>query len=73
MKKMLMNCAKIPLIGLTIILTGCVTTNCPTMPAKPTKPTLESLKPTSKGGITLNKADAEKLGVYIIELERGYK
>lgn len=42
------------------------------MPAKPTKPTLESLKPTSEGGITLNKADAERLGVYILELERGY-
>ncbi|MAY72049.1 MAG: hypothetical protein CME82_11420 [Halomonas sp.] len=60
------------LIGLTIILTGCVTTECPTMPAKPTKPTLESIQQTSEGGMILSKDDAQKLGIYILELERGY-
>lgn len=72
MKNVLMMFKKALLIGLMIILTGCVTTNCPTMPAKPTKPTLESIQQTSEGGMTLSKADAEKLGIYILELERGY-
>ena len=73
MKNVLMMFTKTLLIGLMIILTGCVATECPTMPAKPTKPKLESIQQTSEGGMILSKDDAQKLGIYILELERGYK
>ncbi len=56
-----------------MVIQGCVLTTCPTMPPAPTKPKLESLSKTTGGGITLNKEDATKLAVYILELEKGYK
>lgn len=38
----------------------------------PTKPTLK-VETTTSGGICLSKEDSTKLGIYILELERGYK
>lgn len=55
------------LIGLSIILMGCMTTSKPQM-VKPTKPKLIILRHTD-GGICLDKENATKLGTYILELE----
>lgn len=74
MNNVLMRCRNGLLSGLiSILITGCVTTDCPTMPRQPTKPALPSLTATDEGGITLNNADAQQLGIYILELERGYQ
>lgn len=64
-------CATSLLSFFLITLAGCVPT-CPKMPSLPTKPALNVQK-TIDGGIILSKDDAAKLGVYIIELERGYQ
>jgi hypothetical protein len=56
-----MNWKLILLLGLSLILMGCVTT-------RPTKPTLE-VKAQPDGGICLDRANAAKLGAYILELE----
>jgi len=41
------------------------------MPMMPTKPALE-VQIQSDGGMCLDAQSAERLGIYIIELERGY-
>lgn len=64
-------CAMILLSFSLITLAGCVPT-CPQMPNLPTSPVLDVQKAID-GGIILSKDDAVKLGVYIIELERGYQ
>lgn len=58
-----MNWKLILLLGLSLILMGCVT-----QPTRPTKPTLE-VKAQPDGGICLDRANAAKLGAYILELE----
>jgi hypothetical protein len=43
---------------------------CQTIPTqKPTKPTLK-IEPRSDGGFCVDKDNASKLGIYILELER---
>lgn len=42
------------------------------MPPMPTRPELEVIA-NPGGGITLNGEDTAKLGIYIEELERGWK
>lgn len=42
------------------------------MPIRPAKPILV-IKPEPSGGICLDKQNATELGVYIMELERGYE
>lgn len=64
-------CGMILLSFFLITLAGCVPT-CPQIPSLPTKPALNVQKAID-GGIILSKDDAAKLGVYIIELERGYQ
>lgn len=44
---------------------------CQTQIVKPTKPHLQVI-PQNDGGICLNRDNAEKLGKYILDLERGY-
>jgi len=65
-----MRYAKNLLIGIVIILAGCVT--CPTKPMMPIKPILS---PTEQedGSLLFSRDDAVKLGVYVIELESGYE
>lgn len=58
-----MNWKLILLLGLSLILMG-----CNHQPTKPTKPTLE-VKAQPDGGICLDRANAAKLGAYILELE----
>jgi len=41
------------------------------MPPLPTKPTLNVIQ-NADGGMTLNRDDTEDLGIYILELERGF-
>ena len=41
------------------------------MPPLPTKPTLDVIQ-NADGGMTLNRDDTEELGIYILELERGF-
>jgi hypothetical protein len=62
-------CKMTLLLGLLIILVGCVTT-CPTKPMMPVKPILS---PTSTdSGVLLTLEDVTALSEYIIELEDGY-
>ena len=59
---------KILLVGLlSIFLVACLSN--PIRRAVPTKPTLE-ITILEDGGMCLDKDGAEKLGVYILELER---
>jgi len=62
----MMTFRMILLAGLTLILMG-----CQTMPAKPLKPKLESLKRMPDGGMCLDRQDTLDLGRYIQEL-RGF-
>lgn len=64
-----MNWRHTQLIGLVIILMGCQT---PLPKTPPTKPSLK-VEVQSSGGMCLSKEDTNKLGIYILELERGYK
>ena len=61
------------LAGSISTLTGCSLLMCQAMPEAPIKPKLESLSRTDDGEIALNRSDSEKLGLYILNLERGYK
>lgn len=46
---------------------------CPTMPKKPTRPTVK-IERTEQGGVCLpTKDDAADILLYIRDLERGYK
>lgn len=57
-----------------LMLSGCLTLpSCPQMPPIPAKPTLDSVTTNSQGGISLNREDTERLGRYILQLERGYQ
>jgi hypothetical protein len=70
-KKAGITCMLILLGGLLIISPGCLTTRCPEMPTKPTKPTIQ-VQPLPDGGISLDRENATKLGSYILDLESGY-
>lgn len=63
------NLKAILTLFLLITLVGCQTQNI--KPLKPTKPTLTIQQ--NNGGICLDKDNAAKLGVYILELESGYE
>lgn len=56
-------------IGLVITLMACQAVSPKILPTKPTL----NVETSSTGGICLSKEDSTKLGVYILELERGYK
>ena len=61
------------LLAALLSLSGCLTLpTCPALPPMPPKPMLPSLLESSRGGIDLDRADTERLGRYIMELERGY-
>ena len=59
-----MNWKLILLLGSMVILAG-----CNHQPTKPTKPTLE-IKAQPDGGFCVDRANAAKLGAYILELEK---
>lgn len=61
-----MRYAKNLLIGIVIILTGCVT--CPQKPMMPIKPVLSPIE-MDDGSLLFSRDDAVKLGVYIMGLE----
>jgi hypothetical protein len=60
-----MHSKKTLLIGILLILTACQTQQT----LQPTKPHL-TIQKQADGGICLDKDNAAKLGVYILELER---
>lgn len=59
------------LSSLLITLTACQAA-MPVMPVMPTKPVLD-VQVQTDGGMCLNAQSTERLAIYIIELERGYK
>lgn len=69
-----MRFSAILLAGLiSISMTACTSVpTCPTLPPAPAKPQLPSLTQTPDGGMRLDRADTERLGRYILNLERGY-
>lgn len=65
--------ARALLLAALLTLAGCQSLpTCPALPPMPAKPMMPSLQESSRGGIDLNRADTERLGRYIMELERGY-
>ncbi len=42
------------------------------MPAMPAKPKLPGMMVNPDGGVTMDRDSTERLGRYILELERGY-
>ena len=64
-----MRYAKNLLIGIVIILTGCVT--CPTKTMMPIKPVLSPIE-MDDGSLLFSRDDAVKLGVYVMGLESLY-
>lgn len=77
MKLKLSSYAKIILSGgLSIFLTASCAgplMQCPKMPNLPVRPQAEMMFWTEDGWLVLSPQDAESLGLYIIELERGYE
>ena len=64
---------RIPLLaGSLVILAGCGLNPVVELPKQPTKPRLDVLE-LPDGGICLNRDNAERLGRYVIDLERTAK
>lgn len=61
----------ISILMVTVTACGMIPT-CPTMPPMPAKPTLPSLTINDDGSINLDSNDIERLGKYVLQLERGY-
>lgn len=73
-KNKLKKFEQILLLGLMSTLMACqAVPQCPEMPMAPTKPTLPSIRTTQTGEMVLSRDDAAALGLYILELEKGYK
>jgi len=56
------------LLLLILLLNGCAS-SAATRQTPPPRPTLQSLTPTSDGGICMDRADAQELLLYINQLQ----